>query len=234
MISKILSTAIKLYLRSQVSQVQDLQVKIVGKNKQILQGYIPQVFLSCDRAVYQGLHLSQIELKGKDIAVNLPEVIKRKPLKLLESIFVEIELKLDTADLQASLDSDLLQSGLHDLWQMILSAQTDQTDHSASELNNLAIEWHDIAICEQVLNLSGTYQNSAKGREKLQISTALSLVDAHTLSLSDLNITNESSLANANEVQKGLKIDLGTDVAIAELVIQSEQIVCGGKIKINN
>lgn len=229
MISKILSTAIKLYLRSQVSHVKDLQVKIVGKNKQILQGCIPQVFLICDRAVYQGLHLSQIELKGKDIAVNLPEVIKKKPLKLLEPIFVEIELKLDTADLQASLDSDLLQSGLHDLWQMILAAPADP---SCSELTNLAIEWHSIAICEQVLNLSGTYQNSAKEREKIHISTALSLVNDHTLGLSDLNITNESSLAN--EVEQELKIDLGRDIAIAKLVIQSEQIVCAGKIRINS
>ena len=94
LISKLLSSAVKLYLRSQVTQVEDLQVKISGKNKQILKGYIPQVFLSCDRAIYQGLNLSQIELNGLDIAINLPEVIKKKPLRLLEPIFVEIKLKL--------------------------------------------------------------------------------------------------------------------------------------------
>ena len=212
-----------------MSQVKDLQVTIVGKNKQILQGYIPQVFLSCDRAVYQGLHLSQIELKGNDIAINLPEVIKKKPLKLLEPIFVEIELKLDGSDLQASLDSDLLQSGLDDLWQMILSAQVD---NSSSELNNLAIEWQDIVISNKVLNLTGIYKHVTRGEEKLCLSTALSLADNHTLCLSDLNITNESFLFN--ELQQKLKIDLGMDVAISKLVIQSEQIICVGKIRINN
>ncbi len=78
MISKLLSTAVKLYLRSQVERVEDLQVKILGENKQILQGYIPQIFLSCSRAVYQGLYLRQIELNGSDIAFNLSEVIGTK------------------------------------------------------------------------------------------------------------------------------------------------------------
>ncbi|MEN9869231.1 MAG: hypothetical protein RLZZ171_214, partial [Cyanobacteriota bacterium] len=125
MIAKLLSSAVKLYLRSQVEAVEALQVKILGKSKQILQGYIPQVLLSCDRAVYQGLHLSQVQLNGRDIAVNLPEVIKRQPLKLLEAVFVEIQLRLDAHDLQASLDSALLQSGLSDLWEIILTSQNN-------------------------------------------------------------------------------------------------------------
>ncbi|MEM7757841.1 MAG: DUF2993 domain-containing protein [Cyanobacteria bacterium P01_A01_bin.40] len=229
MISKLLSAAVKLYLRSQVNQVEALQVKIVGKNKQILKGYIPQVFLSCDRAIYQGLYLSQIELKGTDIAVNLPEVVKKKPLRLLEPVFVEIQLKLDEADLQASLNSELLQSGLDDLWQMILTAQNQ---FSASELSKLAIEWHSIAIADQNLNLVGTYQNSAEETQEICLSTRLSLANHHTLCLSEVRISNQSSLAS--EFQDQLKIDLGTDVAIAKLIIEAEQIVCAGKIRINN
>ncbi len=226
MISKLLSSAVKLYLRSQVTQVEDLQVKISGKNKQILQGYIPQVFLSCDRAIYQGLNLSQIELNGLDIAINLPEVIKKKPLRLLEPIFVEIKLKLDADDLQASLDSELLQSGLDDLWQMILSRQIDT---SGVELDNLAIDWHSIAIADQVLNLAGKYQDSAEETQEICLSTGLSMANDHTLCLSSLKITNQSSFAD--ELQDELKIDLGTDVAIAELIIESEQILCSGKIR---
>ena len=75
MISKLLSTAVKLYLRSQVERAEYLKVKIIGGNKQILTGYIPQIFLSCSHAVYQGLYFSQVELRGADIAVNLPEVL---------------------------------------------------------------------------------------------------------------------------------------------------------------
>ena len=224
MISKLLSTAVKLYLRSQVERVEDLQVKILGKNKQILQGYIPQIFLSCSHAVYQGLYLRQIELNGSDIAFNLSEVMIKKPLKFLEPVFVEIQLRLDAQDLPASLDSPLLQSGLDDLWQMFLAPQ--QIDNSSTELSKLAIEWCSIAIADRGLNLTGTYEDASGETRELCLSTGISLADSHTLCLSPLKI-NHKSVANE------LKIDLGVDVAIAQLIIESEQIICSGVIKIH-
>ena len=220
-----MSGAVKLYLRSQVEHAEDLQVKIVGKSKQILKGYIPQVLLTSDQAVYQGLYLSQVKLKGTDIAVNLPEVIKKKPLRLLEPIFVEIQLKLDAADLQASLDSTLLQSGLSDLWQMILAAQ------SYTELGNLLVEWESIAIANQQLNLSGIYQDTSGETRQLTLATEIDLANPHTLCLSSLKIISDSL---NNNLDHQLEIDLGTDIDLAELTIESEQIVCVGKIKVNN
>ena len=211
-------------MRSQVDKVEALEIKIAGKNKQILQGHIPQVFLNCDRAIYQGLHLSQIELKGTDIAVNLPEVIKKQPLRLIEPILVEIKLRLDADDLKASLESDLLQSGLKDLWQIILTAQ-DSHNLAGSE-----VTWRNMAIAEGKLNLTGSYQN-ASGIHPLDLSTGIDLANGHTLRLSPLNIASES-LLNIQDSQ--LEIDLGTDIEIEKLTIESEQIVCTGNIKVNN
>jgi hypothetical protein len=230
-IGKLLSSAVKLYLRSQVESVEDLQVKIIGKNKQILQGYIPQVLLSCDRAVYQGLHLSQVQLNGTDIAVNLSEVIKRQPLKLLEPVFVEIQLRLDAADLQASLNSALLQSGLSDLWQIVLSPQANTDFSDSRDLAKLAVEWQNMAIANSQLKLVGIYQNIFGATQQIALSTGIDLANAHTLCLSSLKIT--SDLFNGN-FEDRLEIDLGTDVALQELTIESEQILCQGKIRINN
>jgi hypothetical protein len=227
-IAKLLSGAVKLYLRSQVEAVEALQVKILGKSKQILQGYIPQVLLSCDRAVYQGLHLSQVQLNGRDIAVNLPEVIKRQPLKLLEAVFVEIQLRLGAADLQASLDSALLQSGLSDLWQMILTAQNND---DSQELTQLKVEWQTIAIANNQLNFAGIYQDASGETRTIALSTGIDLANAHTLCLSPLNITSNLS---SDSLKRQLEIDLGTDIALQELAIESEQILCRGKIRINN
>jgi hypothetical protein len=227
-IAKLLSSAVKLYLRSQVEAVEALQVKILGKSKQILQGYIPQVLLSCDRAVYQGLHLSQVQLNGRDIAVNLPEVIKRQPLKLLEAVFVEIQLRLDAHDLQASLDSALLQSGLSDLWEMIL---TSQNNNDSPELTKLKVEWQTIAIANNQLNFAGIYQDASGETRTIALSTGVDLANAHTLCLSPLNITSNLS---SDSLKRQLEIDLGTDIALQELAIESEQILCRGKIRINN
>ena len=228
MISKLLSTAVKLYLRSQVDRAENLQVKVVGRNKQILTGYIPQVFLSCSRTVYQGLYLSQVELEGADIAFNLPEVLKKKPLKLLEPVFVDIRLKLGAVDLQASVNSPLLQSGLSDLWRTISTAQTDT---AAKELTDTTIEWQNMAIADEKLHLTGSYRDTSSKIQKLDLSTGISLADSHTLYLSPLKIANVPVTDNQ---EHGLKIDLGTDVAIEKLSIESEQILCSGKIKINN
>ena len=223
MISKLLSTAVKLYLRSQVERAEYLKVKIIGKNKQILTGYIPQVFLSCSHAVYQGLYLSQIELRGADIAFNLPEVLKKQPLKLLEPVFVDLQLKLSAADLQASVDSSLLQSGIGDLWQMISATQGVLT---------APIKWNNIAIANKELNLTGIYRDASGRIQQLILSTGINLADSHTLCLSPLKIV-DRSLAT-EEIKNELKIDLGTDIAIERLVIESGQILCTGKIKINS
>jgi hypothetical protein len=227
-IGKLLSSAVKLYLRSQVKGVEDLEVKIIGQNKQILQGYIPQVYLSCDRAIYQGLHLSQVQLKGADIAVNLSELIKQKPLKLLEPVFVELQLRLDAEDLQASLDSTLLQGGLSDLWQMILAAQNNA---DSQELLSSTIEWQSLAIANNQLDLVGIYQNRDGTTQKLTLSTGINLTNPHTLDLSPLNVT--SDLLRGN-LDRSLEIHLGTDVALQAVTVESEQISCSGKIRINN
>ncbi|MEL6501821.1 MAG: DUF2993 domain-containing protein [Cyanobacteria bacterium J06607_15] len=226
LIGKLLSGAVKLYLRSQVERVENLQVKIGGKSKQILQGYIPEVWLSCDRAIYQGLHLNQIQLNGTNIAVNLPEVIKKQPLKLIEPIFIDIALKLNTVDLQASLASDLLQSGLADLWRMILAAQ------DSTELDRGTIAWQKIAIVNESLVLLGRYQDASGETKKLTLTTEINLKDDHCLCLAPLKIASDS-LQNGT-LERQLEIDLGTDVAIANLTMESGQILCTGKIRVNN
>ena len=225
MITKLLSTAVKLYLRSQVSRVEGLQVKIGGKNRQILKGYIPNVFLSCQRGIYQGLHLREIVVSGKDIAINLPEVLKKKPLRLLEPIVIEVALSLLGEDLEASIDSALLQSGLTDLWQIIVNAR--EVKDLDEELKDLTIDWDSIAIAENQLIISGSYQNNS-----FKLSTGISAIDPHTLCLFPLTIIEQSQ--TIEKLLAKLSIDLGNDVNIEELTIEGDRIFCSGKITVNS
>jgi hypothetical protein len=228
MINKLLSTAVKLYLRSQITQSEALEVTILGKNRQILQGYIPQVLLTCNRTVYQGLFLQQVEVQGTNIGFNLPEVLNKKPLQLLEPIVVDVKVSLDTTDLQASLASPLLQSGLNDLWQMILSAQS--TANLSTKLVNSRIEWQKIAIADEKLNLIGIYQDIEEKIREIKLSIVISLFDRHILNLSSIKISN--TFWDSQEFEQPLQIDLGNDVQIEQLVIVSPKILCVGKITI--
>ena len=79
LISKILSPALRLWLRSQVEQAEELEIQIQGQDRQILRGYVPEVSLQTRRAIYQGLRLGQVLLQGENIHINIGQVVKGKP-----------------------------------------------------------------------------------------------------------------------------------------------------------
>jgi hypothetical protein len=229
MIDRVISTAVKLWLRSQIQQGENLQVTIVGSNRQILRGYLPEVSLTCDRAIYRGLHLSQIELRAIDLAFNVTEVFKkRQPLQLLEPIEVNFVVLLTAADLQASVASSLLSDGLKDFWLNWLT--TSKISPLQLNPNDFNLNWSSITIAEGKLNLQGTSIDATGKTIELEISSGLSLSDCHTLLFSPLQITTTPVLPVTGEDR--LKIDLETQVAIAELAIQSDKIWCSGKINV--
>jgi len=71
-----------------------------GSDRQILHGTIPRVSILARHAVYQGLHLTQIQLVGEGIRTNLGQVLGQ-PLRLLEPVPVA-ELLLHESALNAS------------------------------------------------------------------------------------------------------------------------------------
>ena len=93
-----LSPACRVWLRSQVSHVDDLQVDIQGGSRQILGGTIPRVTVVAVGAIYQGLSLGSIDLIAENIRINLPQVIKGKPLQLLAPIAVMAGVKFSDRD----------------------------------------------------------------------------------------------------------------------------------------
>jgi hypothetical protein len=228
MINKVVATAVKLFLRSQVERVEDLQVTVTGGNRQILKGYIPEVSLASSCGVYRGLHLRQIELQAGNIGFNVKEVLKRKPLRLLEPILVDVTLLLEAADLQASLSSPLLSSGLTDFLYSLLSAKgiTNPREH----LTDCQINWETITLTAQKLNLLGTVIDVDEKLTSLNITAGITLANPHTLCLFPLEIVTVPSYS-LQDLHK-LEIDLGKDVAIAKLLIEDDKLICSGKITV--
>ncbi|BAZ46388.1 hypothetical protein NIES4102_34190 [Chondrocystis sp. NIES-4102] len=223
MINKLLSTAFKLYLRSQLTHTEDLQISILGKNSQILQGNIPGLLLSCTNTVYQGLFLESVAIKGADIKFNLSEVLKQKPWQLLEPIIVEVKLSLNSDDLQASLASPLLQSALNDLWQIILNIETIN-----NKLINSTITWENIAIAPQGFDFTGIYRDAQGKIQPIKLFTQFALDNPHTLNLNTVEITDIS--VGLQRLEHPLPINLGSDVLIEQLIFDPQQILCAGKI----
>ena len=120
LISRVLAPALKLWVRSQLDHVDPLQLRIETGDRQLLSGDIPQVQLTANQAVYQGIHLSAINVLGRHIRVNMGQVLKGHPLRLLTPIPVDLAVSLQLGDLQASLTSPLLQVAFSQVLQRVI------------------------------------------------------------------------------------------------------------------
>ncbi|HEY9634420.1 MAG TPA: DUF2993 domain-containing protein [Coleofasciculaceae cyanobacterium] len=227
-ISTVLSPALGLWLRSQVEQVEDLQFKIMGGDRQILKGHIPRVSIAASHAIYQGLHLSNIQLEGSDIRVNLGQVIKGKPLRLLEPVPIMGQLLLQKSDLQASLESPLLSNALTEFLEVLL--ETNGITKLGEDLKQRQISWQQIDIDAEQVTLCGTLIDSFLGTMPVVIRAGLQLVTPQKLQLHPLQIEIPPTLPLRS--LDAFQVDLGPEVDIQELTLTSEQLMCRGRLSV--
>lgn len=212
-ISTVLSPAIRLWLRSQVERVEALEFKITGGDRQILTGNIPNISIAASQAVYQGLHLSQIQLEATQIRVNLGQVIKGKSLRLLEPVPVTGQITLSETDLQASLESQLLSTALREFLGTLLISP------------NLDFSWQKITINPGLLTLSGTLQATP-----ITIIAGLQLASPHELLLDPFQIQMPPPFESQN--LDGFQVDLGSEVDLQEITLTSGMLLCRGCLKV--
>lgn len=248
LISRVLTPAIKLWLRSQLDHIDDLQLQIDSGNRELLLGSIPKVFLSAAQAVYQGIHLSRAQVIAENISTNFRQVLRGKAIRLLEPLSIQLDAALTSADLAASTDSELFQKamklGLVPLIEQQLSGVSDWPFPSwqpgaTPEIQLSAVRMelscdgrrpvgnHRIQIQAQVQHPI---------TEKLQaivLDTGLVLVNPHELRLEQP----QGFYPPANQPipltqLHDFRFDLGTDVQLTILQITEAAILCQGAIKI--
>jgi len=231
-LSSVLTPALRLWLRSQVQQVDVLELQIQGGDRQLLGGYVPQVTVAAENAVYQGLHLSQIRLNGTNIRVNLGQVLRGKPLRLLEIVPVTGDAMITEADLNASLRSPLLAEAVSEfLVTLLRSGEADLLDAPAESLN---FDQMQIQLGAGQLTLSANLASASGTPTAIAIRTGLKVADGHQLQL-----VQPQWLPHA-QAKRGLllddldgwAIDLGAEVRLEELAIESGKIACQGRVNV--
>ena len=221
LITNVLTAAVKLWLRTQVSHVEQLQVEIVGGDRQIISGNIPTVSIFAQKAVYQGLHLSLVDLVAKNIRIDISSVLKGQNLQLLEKVSVFAELNQQEADLSASLSSTLLSTALNDVLVKLLP------EYSA---NSKSTSWQKITIKDGLLVIFAIIDQE-NNPQPLDICMGLKLLSPHELSIAPISVT--SNTKTLFESHEGEYIDLGSDVEIQDLQIIPGNIICRGTINVN-
>ncbi len=217
-----LAPACRVWLRSQVSHVEDIQVDIAGASLQILGGTIPRVAVTAVGAIYQGLSLGSIDLVAENIRINLPQVLKGQPLGLLEPISVTANVKFSEDDLQASLAAPLLSQAITDLFTQILGANSHQPAW--------VVEWHHVQIVPQTLILQGNLTTEGQ-TAPIEISMGIAISNGQILHLNPLKIICSIALPGSNITSHS--IDLGHDVNITQLQLAAGKLICQGGILVN-
>ncbi len=226
LISKILSPAIKLWLRSQVETVEVLNLEIEGKDRQILRGYVPGVALNSEQAVYRGLQLGRVAVRGENIRVNIGQVIKGKPLQILEPIRIEGEVRLFQYHLQNSLTSELLGGAFQELLIAVLEQQG--IDEAAAVLKPFEFTWQTIALRPQSFELQGEVIFPTGESQAVCLSASLHCPDPKTLHLDNIQLMGLPTIAQ--QELKTLQVDLGDDVNIEALHLDEGELRCLGRL----
>jgi LmeA-like phospholipid-binding len=219
LIGKILSPAIELWLKSQVQQVAKLKVQIEGKSRQILTGNIPCVSIIASQAVYQGLHVAEIHLVATGIAINLGQVIKGQPLKLLEKVPVTGKLQLQQADINASLRSPLLSDALTELLSKLAPQFAEQP-----------VCWDKVTLDDGQMSLNATINPDSKSPQPIVVQAGLRLCTSQELEILQPKV--ETSQGESLVSLDSFKVDLGKEVDLEELALHSGKVICIGKINV--
>ena len=237
-ISRILPPAIRLWLVSQVEHVEDLVFQIEGGDRDILSGYIPEVTLSARRAVYEGIHLSQVAVKASEISINLGQVIRRKPLRLLKAFPVSGSVILTTEDFNRSLQSPLLSEGIYDFLRLLVRSQSDAAQLQAivDELPERSVASHYQPTASIEANQIALKLTPKKDKHvpPILITTQLDIKNGHQLCLINphWSINEDASSKTPLQNLEGFAIDLGSEVALTECSIVADQLVLAGTIQV--
>ena len=223
-VSAVLSPAVQLLLRSQVSQVKELSVEISGSDRQILGGTVPKVAIAAKGAVYQGLHLTDISLVGTGIRINLGQVIKGKPLRLLEPIPVVGVARLNETDLNTSLSAPLLANALSDFLLPLLPLEVGDFQEGLNLQNpQIKIEAGKLILKAGILLNNG--QQIA-----FLLRTGLGLASCHELLFEQPEVEISQGFISGN--LDSFKLDLGSEVELEELILNPGELVCRGGIRV--
>lgn len=227
-ISHILTPAIKFWLRSQLQAVEDLNIEIHAGDKQILTGKINRVSLETSKAIYQGIHISKATVNTENIAINLGGILRGKPLKLLQPIFVNGQLLLTLDDLQTSLNSSLLHQGLIDLVHLLLEHQ--KIEGYKEILAQYQFNWQGIVLHNDKFIIKAILIDNQGKKTDLMLTSNLILKDDHTLLFNPIEINKISDLDII--IINDFEVDLGNDVELQQLILNPDKLSCVGKIKV--
>lgn len=214
-LTTIFTPALRIWLKSQLDTLTQLQLEIKSSDQQLLQGIIPEVLLKSEFAIYQGLHFDQISLIAEELRVNIHQILKGQSLQLLNPVPISGKVRITETHLNDSLSSWLLQSGLQEFLSSLLKT------NSVSSL-----QWEKITLQNNQFLLQG------KSLQKpILIQAQVCLNSPQQVLISPVKL--QGLALEENEIAP-IKFDLGEQVQLEKIQITEEAIFLEGRIMISH
>ena len=223
-ISRVLSPAVRLWVRSQLDHVEDLHIDIEAGDRQLLSGTINRVAAAASKAIYRGLHFSQIQVSSDAIQTNLRQMLRGKPFRLLTAFPVRGRVRLSAADLTASLQTPLLANAVMDFLLAFLPSATADSENPPT-LKDVSVE-----LEADQLTLTGTLVSST-GEQAIAIRSGLAIKNGNLLELKGFQQRRSvADLVPIADSKSKFTIPLGSDVQLEQLQIHPDALICQGQI----
>ena len=223
-ISRVLSPAVRLWVRSQLDHVEDLHIDIEAGDRQLLSGTINRVTAAASKAIYRGLHFSQIQVSSDPIQTNLRQVLRGKPFRLLAAFPVRGRVMLSAEDLTASLQTPLLSTAVMDFLLAFLPTALQDAE-TPPTLKDVSVD-----LQADQLTLTGTLVSST-GEQAIAIRSGLAIKNGNLLELKGFQqCQSVVDLVPVADSKSKFTIPLGSDVQLEQLQIQPDALICQGQI----
>jgi len=217
LIRRVITPALRWWLQTQIQSAQDLTIELQSRDQQLLRGYLPLVQVLAVGVIYQGLVVTQAQLQAENIRINLGQLLRGKPLKLLEPVQALGTLHLSHQDLQQSLGSQLMRGALRDL--LVIFKQELKTPLPLN-LDEFAIKEAAIEFGQAEVSCQLHLQN----QDAIHFRTELGLANPHCLEFRQLRGLGPGAAT--------VQIDLGEAVYLEDLTITPEALRCTGGLTI--
>lgn len=228
LISRVLTPAVRFWVRSQLEHVEDLHITIEAGDRQILGGGISQVSASASKAIYQGLHFSHAQVTGQEIQTNLGQMLRGKPFRLLSAFPVVGQVSLSETDLNASLNAPLLANAVTDFLFTLL--QQDDQLSTASGTTSARLRDVQVQLGDNELTLTAVMVTPG-AEQSIAVRTGLAVKNGNLLKLEGFQHRSSiDELRPVHECTTKFTFPLGSDVHLEQLVIQDDRLICKGRL----
>lgn len=238
-LSRILPGAVRLWLQSQAEYIDNLSFTLEGRDRDLLRGYLPQVSLQADKAIYQGIHLSHLTVTATEIRINLGQIVRGKALQLQAPFPVQGQLRLTEADLNASLTSELLGTGLYDFLTQLAAAQPalDQLQVVLAACPDKTVQPHylpHVTLGDGELTLALS-PRSGQGIPPITLAMGMGITAGRYLTLDHprwIPAPGTSSSTDALPELHGFSLDLGPETTLTDCTLTPGQLLLAGSLRV--